>query len=57
LLLTVVIIFAVHTAVSHKEYRYISPALPLIMTLAGLDSTMAADWLADSSADRRSGAR
>jgi GPI mannosyltransferase 3 len=47
LLLTVVIIFAVHTAVSHKEYRYISPALPLIMTLAGVGSTMAADWLAD----------
>ena len=47
LLLTVVIIFAVHTAVSHKEYRYISPALPLIVTLAGVGSTMAADWLAD----------
>ena len=43
----VVTIFAVHSAVSHKEYRYISPALPLIMTLAGVGSTMAADWLAD----------
>ena len=40
-------IFVVHSAVSHKEYRYISPALPLIMTLAGVGSTMAADWLAD----------
>ena len=39
-------IFVVHSAVSHKEYRYISPALPLIMTLAGVGSTMAADWLA-----------
>jgi len=42
-----VTIFGVHSAVSHKEYRYISPALPLIMTLAGVGSTMAADWLAD----------
>jgi GPI mannosyltransferase 3 len=42
-----VTIFVVHSAVSHKEYRYISPALPLIMTLAGVGSTMAADWLAD----------
>jgi GPI mannosyltransferase 3 len=41
------IIFVVHSAFSHKEYRYISPALPLIMTLAGVGSTMAADWLAD----------
>jgi phosphatidylinositol glycan class B len=42
-----VIIFAAHSAISHKEYRYISPALPLLMTLAGIGSTMAADWLAD----------
>ena len=41
------VIFVVHSAVSHKEYRYISPALPLIMTLAGVGSTMAADWLAN----------
>ena len=41
------VIFVVHSAVSHKEYRYISPALPLIITLAGVGSTMAADWLAD----------
>jgi GPI mannosyltransferase 3 len=40
-------IFLVHSAVPHKEYRYISPVLPLIMTLAGVGSTMAADWLAD----------
>jgi hypothetical protein len=40
-------IFVVHSAVSHKEYRYISPALPLVMTLAGVGSTMAANWLAD----------
>ena len=40
-------IFVVQSAVHHKEYRYFSPALPLIMTLAGVGSTMAADWLAD----------
>ena len=40
-------IVVVHSLVSHKEYRYISPALPFIMTLAGVGSTMAADWLAD----------
>ena len=40
-------IFVVHSLVGHKEYRYISPALPLIITLAGVGSTMAADRLAD----------
>jgi GPI mannosyltransferase 3 len=42
-----VTIFVVHSAIAHKEYRYMSPALPFIMTLAGVGSTMAADWLAD----------
>jgi GPI mannosyltransferase 3 len=40
-------IFVTHSAVGHKEYRYISPALPLIMTLAAVGSRMATDWLAD----------
>lgn len=40
-------IFVVHSAIGHKEYRYISPALPLIMTLAGVGSTMAAEQLAE----------
>jgi phosphatidylinositol glycan class B len=40
-------IVVTHSAITHKEYRYISPALPLIMTLAGVGSTMGADWLAD----------
>jgi phosphatidylinositol glycan class B len=40
-------IFVTHSAIIHKEYRYISPALPLIMTLAGVGSTMAAHWLAN----------
>ncbi len=47
LLLVVVVIFALHSAVGHKEYRYISPALPLLMTLAGIGSVLAADWLAE----------
>jgi hypothetical protein len=47
LLLVAAMVFAVHSAFSHKEYRYISPALPLIMTLAGVGSVMAANWLAD----------
>ena len=42
-----VTIFVVHSAFAHKEYRYMSPALPFIMTLAGVGSTMAANWLAD----------
>ena len=42
-----VTIFVAHSAINHKEYRYMSPALPFIMTLAGVGSTMAADWLAD----------
>ena len=47
LLWVVATIFVVHSAVGHKEYRYFSPALPLMMTLAGIGSTMAANWLAD----------
>jgi GPI mannosyltransferase 3 len=47
LLLMVATIFVVHSAIGHKEYRYISPALPLLMTLAGIGSVLAADWLAE----------
>jgi GPI mannosyltransferase 3 len=47
LLLIVATIFAVHSAVGHKEYRYISPALPLLMTLAGIGSVLVADRLAE----------
>jgi hypothetical protein len=38
-----VTIFIIHSAISHKEYRYISPALPLIMTLAAVGSMRLAD--------------
>lgn len=47
LLLIVATIFAMHSAIGHKEYRYISPALPLLMTLAGIGSILAADRLAE----------
>ena len=47
LLVIVATIFALHSAIGHKEYRYISPALPLLMTLAGIGSVLAADRLAD----------
>ena len=47
LLGVVATIFVVHSLVTHKEYRYFSPALPFIMTLAGVGSTMAANWLGD----------
>ncbi len=46
LLLVAAAIFLVHSAIGHKEYRFISPALPLVMTLAGIGSVLAADWLA-----------
>jgi len=47
LLLIVATTFVLHSAIGHKEYRYISPALPLIMTLAGIGSVLAADQLAE----------
>jgi hypothetical protein len=37
--------FALHSAIGHKEY--ISPALPLLMTLVGIGSVLAADLLAE----------
>ena len=43
LLLIVVTIFVLHSAIGHKEYRYISPALPVLMTLAGIGSVLAAE--------------
>jgi phosphatidylinositol glycan class B len=38
LLAVALTIVVVHTALSHKEYRFIYPALPLIMTLVGIGS-------------------
>ena len=47
LLLIVATIFVLHSAIGHKEYRYISPALPVLMTLAGIGSVLAAEQLAE----------
>ena len=47
LLLIVATIFVLHSAIGHKEYRYISPALPVLMTLAGIGSVLAAEHLAE----------
>jgi hypothetical protein len=47
MLLIVATIFTMHSAIGHKEYRYISPALPLLMTLAGIRSVLAAFRLAE----------
>jgi GPI mannosyltransferase 3 len=47
LLGVVLVILVAHSLIGHKEYRYFSPALPLVMTLAGVGSAMATDWLAD----------
>ena len=57
LLWVAAVIFVVHSAISHKEYRYISPALPLIMTLAGVGSAMGPSGWRAGSANLGSGAR
>ena len=57
LLWVAALIFIIHSAFSHKEYRYISPALPLIMTLAGVGSAMVAESWQIGSANLGSGAR
>jgi phosphatidylinositol glycan class B len=36
LLFVAAAVFATHTAIAHKEYRFIYPALPLLTTLAGV---------------------
>lgn len=45
LLLVALTIYAAHTLLSHKEYRFTYPALPLIVTLVGIGSAMAAQRL------------
>ena len=46
LLLVAITIYAAHTLLSHKEYRFTYPALPLIVTLVGVGSATAAQRLA-----------
>jgi hypothetical protein len=45
LLLVAAVIYIVHSVIGHKEERFVSPALPLIMILAGIGSVLAAGWL------------
>jgi GPI mannosyltransferase 3 len=56
LLAIAVSIVAVHSAIAHKEYRYIYPAIVLVAVLAGLGlaqiASWARDWLIDRGATR-----
>jgi hypothetical protein len=53
LLLVALTIYAAHTLLSHKEYRFTYPALPLITTLVGIGSAVAAQRLVGLNPDRR----
>src|SRR4029077_15102598 len=47
LLAAAVAIVAVHSGVAHKEYRFIYPAVLLIMVLAGLGIAQLTEWAAE----------
>ena len=47
-----VTILAVHSSISHKEYRFIYPAVLLLMVLAGIGLAQAASWGQDWLRDR-----
>jgi hypothetical protein len=53
LLAVAVTIFVTHTLLSHKEYRFTYPALPLVMTLAGIGSARILGRLCGGDASRR----
>jgi GPI mannosyltransferase 3 len=44
LLIGVVIIIAVHSAIPHKEYRFIYPAAVLLIVLAGIGAAQLVEW-------------
>jgi hypothetical protein len=44
LLVTAAMIFAVHSAIPHKEYRFIYPAIVLLTVLAGVGLAQMASW-------------
>ncbi|MGH6968276.1 MAG: hypothetical protein ACREEN_04135, partial [Stellaceae bacterium] len=46
------IVLAVHSAIGHKEFRFIYPALLLTVIAAGLGLAQVADWIADGFALR-----
>jgi hypothetical protein len=51
-LAAVVTILAVHSAIAHKEYRFIYPAVLLIMTLVGVGLAQVAAWGRDRLLER-----
>ena len=57
LLATAATILAVHSAIPHKEYRFIYPAVLLVMVLAGTGlaqvATLGRDWLLDRGVQNR----
>jgi hypothetical protein len=53
LLFVVLTIFAAHTALAHKEYRFNYPALPLLITLVGVGSADVAARLGQGLSSRR----
>jgi hypothetical protein len=44
LLLVAIVIFAVHSGVAHKEYRYIYPVIVLLTVLAGVGLAQMTSW-------------
>jgi hypothetical protein len=46
LLIVPIIIVASHSMVGHKEYRYVFPALPFVLTLAAIGSVQVVDAMA-----------
>ncbi len=45
LLLLALVIIGTHTALSHKEYRFLAPALPFVLVPAGLGASRVIAWL------------
>src|SRR5205823_1043790 len=60
LLIPVIAVFAVHSAIAHKEYRFVYPAVLLLMVLAGFGlaqlTERAIEWLSSRGAQARQAA-
>src|SRR5437763_2830042 len=52
LLIAAAVIVAIHSAIPHKEYRFIYPATVLLMVLAGIGAAQVAEWGARAFAGR-----
>jgi GPI mannosyltransferase 3 len=53
LLIAAMSVVVVHSAIAHKEYRYIYPAILLVMVLAGVGLTEISIWVRDWLVSRR----